>query len=85
MNMKRFYALYATYSTGFSTVWKILPAFLATLFGAFEISLIYAVYLGARVLIIPLGLTVDRIGKLTSIRLSFSLMTLAIQIGRAHV
>lgn len=76
--MNRLYALYATYSSGFNLVFKILPAFLAAMFGAWEISLIYAAYFGARVLIIPAGLTSDRLGKLTTIRLSLSLMALMI-------
>jgi len=76
--MKRLYSLYAVYSTGFNLVWKVLPAFLAAFFGAFEISLIFASYLGARVFIIPAGLFSDRMGKIKTIRLSFSAMILLI-------
>jgi len=76
--MRLLYSIYATYSTGFNLVFKILPAFLAAMFGVWEISLIYTAYFGAKILIIPAGLTSDRMGTIKTIRLSFSLMTLAI-------
>lgn len=74
--MKVLYSIYAAYSTGFNLVFKILPAFLAAFLGAWEISLVYIAFFGARILIIPAGLTSDRIGAVKTIRLSFSLMTL---------
>jgi MFS family permease len=76
--MKSLYGIYATYSTGFNIIFKILPAFLASLFGAWEIALIFAAFYGARVLIIPAGLTSDRLGGLKTIRLSLSLMIVVI-------
>ncbi len=76
--MKTLYSLYAIFSTGFNLVWKILPAFLAAFLGAFDISLIFTAFFASRVLIIPIGMTSDKIGAVKSIRLSFSLMILLI-------
>ncbi len=76
--MKTLYGLYATFSTGFNLVWKILPAFLAAFLGAFDISLIFTAFYASRVFIIPIGMTSDKIGAVKSIRLSFSLMILMI-------
>ncbi len=76
--MKTLYGLYAIFSTGFNLVWKILPAFLAAFLGAFDISLIFTAFFASRVLIIPIGMTSDKIGPVKSIGLSFSLMVLMI-------
>ncbi len=76
--MKLLYALYATYSTGFNLVWRILPAFLAAFFGAFEISLIFAAFFAARIFMIPIALTADKLGTIRTVRLSFSFMILLI-------
>jgi len=74
--MKLLYFLRAIWATGFASVYRVLPSYLASTFSATQISTIYSAYALPKLFNIPCGYASDRIGKRRTIFLVFLFLLL---------
>jgi MFS family permease len=74
--MKLLYFLRFIWATGFASVYRVLPSYLASSFSALQISTIYSAYALPKLFNIPCGYASDRIGKRRTIFLVFLFLLL---------
>lgn len=76
MSIKLLYSLRAIWAAGFTSIYRVLPSYLANTFSAMQISMIYSAYALPKLVNIPCGWLSDKIGKQKTLFFAFFFLSI---------